>query len=303
MAVPTGSGDGSGTAVPTCFRHPGKETYVSCTRCGRPACPDCLRDAAVGQQCVDCVREGNKSVRQPRGTLGGRIPAGAVATWTLVGLNVAAYLAEWIHKNIVFDYGLIGQAFISANGPLVGVAQGQYYRLITNAFLHEQGLSGFGPAHILFNMWALVVVGPSLEKLLGRTRFVAVYLASALAGSVLYYLVASPVSLALGASGAIFGLFGAWFVVSRKLGLDSRQVVMLIVLNLVITFAVPGIAWQAHVGGLVIGSALTAAYVYAPDSSTQQRALMRIAATAAVVVILAVAVVIRDHQLAAQALG
>jgi membrane associated rhomboid family serine protease len=303
MAVPTGSGDGSETAVPTCFRHPGKETYVSCTRCGRPACPDCLRDASVGQQCVDCVREGNKTVRQPRGTLGGRIPAGAVATWTLVGLNVAAYLAEWIHRGIVDQFALIGRAFITFNGPLVGVAEGQYYRLITNAFLHEPGLSGFGPAHILFNMWALIVVGPSLEKLLGRTQFVAVYLASALAGSVLYYVIAAPNAEALGASGAIFGLFGAWFVVARKLGLDSRQVVMLIVLNLVITFAVPGIAWQAHVGGLVIGSALTAAYVYAPGGTQQQRVLMRIAATAAVVVILAVAVVIRDHQLAAQALG
>jgi membrane associated rhomboid family serine protease len=302
MAVPTGSGDGNETITPTCFRHPGRETYVSCTRCGRPACPDCLRSAAVGQQCVDCVREGNKNVRQPRGTFGGRIPSGAVATWTLVGINVAAYLAEWIHKSIVFDYALIGRAYISANGPLVGVAEGQYYRLITNAFLHEQGLSGFGPAHILFNMWALIVVGPSLEKLLGRTRYVAIYLASALAGSVLYYLVASPVSLALGASGAIFGLFGAWFVVARKLRLDSRQVVMLIVLNLVITFAVPGIAWQAHVGGLVIGSLLTAAYVYAPGSR-QQQVLTRVAATAAVVVILVVAVVIRDHQLAAQALG
>jgi membrane associated rhomboid family serine protease len=303
MAVPTGSGDGSETAVPTCHRHPGRETYVSCTRCGRPACPDCLRDAAVGQQCVDCIREGNKNARQPRGTLGGRIPAGAVATWTLVGLNVAAYLGEWIHRGIVDQFALIGRAFITFNGPLVGVAEGQYYRLITNAFLHEPGLSGFGPAHILFNMWALVVVGPSLEKLLGRTRFLAVYLASALAGSVLYYLIAQPNAEALGASGAIFGLFGAWFVVARKLGLDSRQVVMLIVLNLVITFAVPGIAWQAHVGGLVIGVLLTAAYAYAPGGSRQQRVLVQVAATAAVVVILAVAVVIRDHQLAAQALG
>src|SRR5450432_652532 len=302
MAVPPVPGAGNQPGPPACFRHPGRETYVSCTRCERPACPDCLRSAAVGQQCVDCVREGNKTVRQPRGAFGGRIPSSAAATWTLVGLNVAAYLGEWIHRGIVDQFALIGQAFISANGPLVGVAQGQYYRLITNAFLHEPGLSGFGPAHILFNMWALVVVGPSLEKLLGRSRFVAVYLASALAGSVLYYVIAAPNAEALGASGAIFGLFGAWFVVARKLGLDSRQVVMLIVLNLVITFAVPGIAWQAHVGGLVVGSALTAAYVYAPGSR-QQQVLMRVAATAVVVVILAVAVIIRDHQLAAQVLA
>ncbi|MEP7022811.1 MAG: rhomboid family intramembrane serine protease [Actinomycetota bacterium] len=302
MAEPTGPGDANETATPTCYRHPGRETYISCTRCERPACPDCLRSAAVGQQCVECIREGNKGVRQPRGAFGGRIPSSAVATWTLVGLNVIAYLGEWIHRGIVDDGALIGRAFVPG-GQLVGVAEGQYYRLITNAFLHEPGLNGFGPAHILFNMWALIVVGPSLERLLGRWRFVIVYLASALAGSVLYYLIAAPYAEALGASGAIFGLFGAWFVVARKLGLDSRQVVMLIVLNLVITFAVPGIAWQAHVGGLVVGSLLTAAYVYAPGSKPQQRVLVQVAATAVVVVMLAVAVVIRDHQLAVTALS
>src|ERR1700728_116019 len=101
-----------------------------------------------------------------------------------------------------------------------------------SAFLHETGLSGFGPAHIIFNMWALIVVGPSLEKMLGRLRFLAVYVLSAFGGSVLYYLFAAPNQSALGASGAIFGLFGAWFVLSRRLRLDRPGIGVLVLLNL-----------------------------------------------------------------------
>src|SRR6266567_6421335 len=283
-------------AAPTCFRHPGRETYVSCVRCGRPACPDCLRDAAVGKQCVECVRKGNRSIRQPRTVFGGRVAANSAVTWTLVGINLICYLAEWIYPNVVNDGVLVGRF-----GPTTGVADGQWYRLISNAFLHEPGLSGFGPAHIIFNMWALIVVGPALEQLLGRARFLAVYLVSALGGSVLYYLAGPPNVEALGASGAIFGLFGAWFVVARRLGVDNRQIVTLIVLNLVISFAVPGIAWQAHVGGLIAGAALTAAYAHAPRGRPQVQTLMQVGATAAILVVLAVAVLVRDHQLAATA--
>jgi len=120
---------------------------------------------------------------------------------------------------------------------------------------------------------------------------------------VLYYLAGPQNVEALGASGAIFGLFGAWFVVARRQGLDNRQIVTLIVLNLVISFAVPGIAWQAHVGGLIAGAALTAAYAHAPRGRPQVQTLMQVGATAAILVVLAVAVLVRDHQLAATALG
>ncbi len=298
MAVPPGQGTQHDTAAPTCFRHPGRETYVSCVRCGRPACPDCLRDAAVGKQCVECVRKGNRSIRQPRTVFGGRVAANSAVTWTLVGINLICYLAEWIYPNVVNDGVLVGRF-----GPTTGVADGQWYRLISNAFLHEPGLSGFGPAHIIFNMWALIVVGPPLEHFLGRVRFLAVYLISALAGSVLYYVVAAPGAAALGASGAIFGLFGAWFVVARKLRLDSSQIVMLIVLNLVISFAVHGIAWQAHIGGLSAGAGLTAVYAYAPRRAPQARALVQAGATVAIIVVLAVAVLTRNHQLAGTAFG
>ena len=293
MAIPPQPDPGppQGSApVPTCFRHPGRETYVSCVRCGRPACPDCLRSAAVGQQCVECIRQASRTTRRPAGAFGGQLTSGATVTWTLVAINVIAYLAEIFFQNPVFDDGVL----VGRLGSTIGVANGDVYRLLSNAFLHEPIGSGLGLLHIVFNMWALIVVGPSLERLLGRVRFLAVYLVSALAGSVLFYVVAAPTALALGASGAIFGLFGAWFVLARRLRLDARQIIILIVINLGISFAVPGIAWQAHVGGLIAGAGLTAAFAYAPRRS---RALTQAEATVAILAILVIAVVIRDNQL------
>jgi membrane associated rhomboid family serine protease len=291
---------GGGAAPPACYRHPDRETYLSCVRCERPACPDCLRPAPVGQQCVDCVREGSRGVRQPVGVFGGGIAAGATVTRVLVGLNVLFYLAEWAYPKIVNYYDMVAGAYDPTIHQVVGVAHGQAYRLITSAFLHEPGLSGFGPAHIIFNMWALILVGPALERLLGRLRFLTVYLLSALGGSVAFYFFAPATASALGASGAIFGLFGAYFVVSRRLRLDTRAIVFLIVLNLALGFAVPSIAWQAHVGGLVAGGLLTAAYAYAPR---QQRTLVQVGATAAVLAVLIIAVLSRNSQLAVSALG
>jgi membrane associated rhomboid family serine protease len=204
------------------------------------------------------------------------------------------YLVEWAYPRIVDYLELVGTAFDLPLHQQIGVAQGEYYRLLTSAFLHEPGLSGFGPAHIIFNMWALVLVGPALEKLLGRARFLALYLISALGGAVLFYLLVAPGEPAIGASGAIFGLFGAWFVVARKLRIDARSIIFLIVINLVISFVVPNIAWQDHIGGLIAGGVLTAAYAYAPRNN---RALVQAAATAALLAVLIVAVVVRTHQL------
>jgi len=294
MATQQAPDAGSGSGVPTCFRHAGRETYLSCTRCGRPACPECLRSAPVGQQCVDCIKEGGQTVRRPTGAFGGRVVSGAVVTYTLVALNVAFYLVEWIYPKIVDYLALISSAYDPSIHQVIGVAQGEYYRLLTSAFLHEQGLSGFGPLHIIFNMWALILVGPALEHLLGRLRFLAVYLLSALGGSVMFYLLAPVNELGLRASGSIFGLFGAYFVVARRLRVDTRSIVFLIVLNLGISFAVAGIAWQAHVGGLLTGGLLTAAYAYAPRN---QRTLVQVGATVAVVAVLVIAVLTRNHQL------
>jgi membrane associated rhomboid family serine protease len=284
---------GQDSPPPTCYRHPGKETWVSCVRCGRPACPDCLRQAAVGQQCVDCVRGSGGSARPARTVFGGRPTSTAVVTFTLMGLNILLYLVELAHPSLAQDWEMLGYASATGQPPYSGVAAGEWYRLITSAFL--PGTGSLGILDIAFNMWALYVVGPGLEQLLGRVRFIAVYLVSALGGSVLFYYLVPQNQPALGASGAIFGLFGAWFVASRRLRLDSRGIVMLIVINLALSFIYRStIAWQDHIGGLITGALLTAAYAYAPRKN---RIAIQAAATIAIVVALAVAVVIRNGQL------
>jgi len=282
--------------VPTCYRHPGRETYVSCVRCGRHACPDCMRSASVGQQCVECVGAGARSTRQARTTFGGRPAPGAGLTWTLVAINVAVFLVTWVRPGIVNNLELLGRASYTYGGAVHGVAAGEWYRLITSSFLAPAtGLSGLGFIDILFNMWALVFVGPSLEGLLGRARFLAVYLVSAVGGGVMYYFLAPPNYPAVGASGAIFGLFGAWFVVSRRLRLDTRGILTLIAINLALSFFFHNIiAWQDHIGGLLTGALLTAAYAYAPRKN---RAVIQVLATVAVVALIVVAVVIRNGQL------
>ena len=296
--LPDGVAPGSqgDQGVPVCYRHPGRETYVSCVRCGRYACPDCMRSASVGQQCVECVGEGARSTRRARTTFGGRPAAGAVVTWTLVAINVAVFLVAWVRPGIVNDLAMLGYFPYAPGGPVHGVAAGEYYRLITSAFVVPgAGLSGLGVMDILFNMWALVFVGPSLEGLLGRVRFLAVYLLSAVGGAVMYYFLAPQYLPAAGASGAIYGLFGAWFVVSRRLRVDTRGIVVLIAINLAFSFYFrSAIAWQDHIGGLLTGALLTAAYVYAPR---KHRVIFQVAATVAVVALIAVAVVVRNGQL------
>jgi membrane associated rhomboid family serine protease len=291
QASPTGQ-----DTPPTCYRHPGRETWVSCVRCGRHACPDCLRDAAVGQQCIDCVRgtgQGGQGVRAARTVFGGRPSRSATVTWTLMAVNILLYLVQLARPGLASDWWMLGYAQYYPGGPMHGVAAGEWYRLITSAFLPGTGTLGI--LDIAFNMWALYVVGPSLEQLLGRVRFLAVYLLSAVGGSVLFYYLAPQNVPALGASGAIFGLFGAWFVASRKLRFDSSGIVLLIVLNLGLSFIYRStIAWQDHVGGLIVGALVMAAYAYAPRKN---RVALQVLATVAVAALLAVAVIIRTGQL------
>ena len=292
------TGQGEQAEVPTCYRHPGRETYVSCVRCGRYACPDCMRSAAVGQQCADCIGQAAQGARPARTVFGGRPAAGAVVTWTLVAINVAVFLLTWVHPGIVTDLEMLGYATYGSGGSLHGVAAGEWYRLITSAFLAPAtGLNGLGFLDILFNMWALIFVGPALEGFLGRLRFLSVYLLSAVGGGLLYYYLAPQNAPAVGASGAIFGLFGAWFVVSRRLRLDTRGIAMLIAINLAFSFFFHNtIAWQDHIGGLLTGALLTAAYAYAPR---RYRAATQVLATAAVVAALVIAIAIRTGQLTA----
>ncbi|MDH6197521.1 membrane associated rhomboid family serine protease [Mycobacterium frederiksbergense] len=243
--------------TPTCYRHPDRPTYVRCTRCQRAICPDCMRSAAVGHQCVDCVNASAKSVQAPRTQFGGVARTGApVVTYGLIAVNVLMFVLQAASGTLTNDLTLWPR----------GIAFGdQYYRLVTSAFLH------YGITHLLFNMWALYVVGPPLEAWLGRLRFGVLYALSGLGGSVLVYLLTPLDTPTAGASGAIFGLFGAIFVVARKLNLDVRWIAAVVVLNLVFTFVGPAlgtgaISWQGHLGGLVTGAAVAAAFVYAPRS-------------------------------------
>jgi membrane associated rhomboid family serine protease len=254
-------------APQACYRHPDRATYVSCTRCHRYICPECMRDAAVGHQCVDCVNEGARTTRQPRTRFGGaqRGPA-PVVTYVLIALNVVMFVLQTVSAQV--------EDALEMQSP--AVADGELWRLLTSAFLH------YGPTHILFNMWALYVVGPPLESALGRSRYIALYFMSALGGSVLVYLLSPTGASTAGASAAVFGLFGATFVVARRLRLDVRGVVFLIVANLVITFLIPNISWQGHIGGLVTGAAIAAAYAYAPRKS---RNLIQVGATVAALVL------------------
>jgi membrane associated rhomboid family serine protease len=213
-----------------------------------------------------------------------------------MAINVILYVVLLAYPNLANDWAMLGHAAFYQGGPVVGVASGQWYRLITSAFLPPTG--GLGLLDIAFNLWALWIVGPAMEKLLGWARFLGVYLASALGGAVCFYFLVPANQPALGASGAIFGLFGAWFVVSRRLGLDARWIVSLIVLNLIIGFVgARFIAWQDHIGGLITGAVLTAAYVYAPRKN---RTLIQVAATVVVVALLLGGVVLRDYQIVHQ---
>lgn len=234
--------------APSCYRHPERRTYLRCNRCERYICADCMRSAAVGHQCVECVQEGAQTIRQPRTRFGGRERSGTpVVTYALIAVNVLVFIVQMAAGNLEKQLSLWPPA----------VADGQLYRLVTSAFLH------YGATHLLLNMWALYVVGPPLESWLGRLRFGALYALSGLGGSVLVYLLTTN-SATAGASGAIFGLFGATFVVGKRLALDVRWVVAVIAINLVFTFVAPAISWQGHLGGLVTGVVVAAAYVYPP---------------------------------------
>jgi membrane associated rhomboid family serine protease len=274
-------------ATPTCYRHPDRATYIRCTRCNRPICPECMRDAAVGHQCEECVREGANTVRQPRTAAGGRQRRTTpVITYGLIAINVVMFVLETVSSRVQSELVLRSPA----------VADGDLYRLLTSAFMH------YGLAHLLFNMYALFVVGPPLEVWLGRLRFGALYALSALGGSVLVYLLSPLNAATAGASGAVFGLFGAWFVVGKRLNLDVRWVVGLIVINLAFTFVIPvlggqNISWQGHIGGLTTGALVAAAYAYAPR---ERRTVIQVSVTAAVLVVFALLIWWRTAELLTQ---
>ncbi|WP_371646285.1 rhomboid family intramembrane serine protease [Streptomyces mirabilis] len=292
---PQDQGHQDARALPTCYRHPDRETGVRCTRCERPICPECMISASVGFQCPECVRAGSgtghaPSASQPRTLAGGTVTADPrLVTKILIGLNLAVFLVQLsVGDRFTDRFDLIGRAYVPLLGSVEGVAEGQWYRMLTVMFLHGSYI------HILFNMLSLWWIGGPLEAALGRARYLALYFVSGLAGSALTYLVAAPNQPSLGASGAIFGLFGATAVLMRRLNYDMRPVIALLVINLIFTFGWSNIAWQAHIGGLVGGVVVGYAMVHAPR---ERRTLIQYGVCAVVLAAVVVATLVRTAQL------
>ena len=237
----------------TCYRHPTRETNVSCSNCGRPICPDCMTSTSVGMRCPECASQRTK-VRNP---VGAPTRADAPATYAIIGICVAAFVAELVGGGTsAFD----GGGKIIREGGLFGPAgrrRREPYRIVTSAFLHA------GLLHLGLNMFALYILGRLLEPAIGTARFVGIYAVSILGGS-FGALLLDPNELTVGASGAIFGLMAAAFLIARSRGLDelASQIGFFVILNLVFTFSIPNISIGGHLGGLV-GGALAALLINA----------------------------------------
>jgi membrane associated rhomboid family serine protease len=279
-----------------CYRHPDRQSFIHCQRCGRTICPQCQTQAAVGVQCPECVREGRAEVRASQGGMLGRfIPRGTapVVSYALMGLCVVLYIGQVVS----------GGALTSAWQLRPDLIASQPWRLFTSAFLHAN------PLHLLVNLYALYIFGPVLEAFLGRARYLALYLVGALGGSVGVVLVwqlalvtdnasakwldglLSPAS-ALGASGAIFALMGALLVLRKAIGLPLRQILIVVVINLAFGFFVRGIAWQAHLGGLLAGAAIAAVYLATRRTEQRSPQVFGVAGVAVALVVVLVACVI-----------
>lgn len=251
---------------PGCVRHPDRPTGLSCARCGRPACPDCLRQAPVGFHCVDCVSAEQRRHPQTVTTAGvpqqtaTKIPfAGIpVITYTLIALNVLAYVVTAVQSSSLLDNHRGSELFNRLVLVPGMVANGDLVRLVGSGFLH------YGILHLAVNMYALYIVGVACENALGRIRFTAVYFLALFGGSaaVMFGAVNSQTA---GASGAVFGLFGAVLIILLRLKRNANMIIGVIVLNVIISVTVPGISWLGHFGGLVAGSAAAAGIIYAPQ--------------------------------------
>ncbi|HEX3794599.1 MAG TPA: rhomboid family intramembrane serine protease [Acidimicrobiales bacterium] len=245
---------------PDCYRHAGRTSSVVCARCDRPICTDCMIQASVGWQCPECVRQGAKTSRTIRPFASGSMRAAVGTNPTplviaIVIINALVFVASGFGKVSVIDrFGEV---------PFLIHDFHQYYRLFDAMFLH------LNFQHILFNMITLVIIGPACEVMLGRVRFVALYLVGGLGGGVLSYLLGPDNAAGVGASGAIFALMGAYVVLARRRGVPLGPVPALIVINLFfdVVGALGNVDWLAHVGGLLVGAGLAFGY----DATTRLR--------------------------------
>ncbi|GAB05738.1 membrane associated rhomboid family serine protease [Gordonia amarae] len=251
----------------TCYRHPDRPTGLACSRCGRPACPECLRPASVGQHCLECLRsDGAAQPRQVRrgftGSTGQAVAAPRTTrypyvTYGLIAFNVLVFVicvgqaggTDMLNSSLFTDWALFK--------PFVH--DGEYWRLLTAGFLH------FSLTHIAANMLSLFLLGRDLELAIGYPRYAGVYLASLVGGSAAVMLFAGDLTINAGASGAIYGLMGAMLVIVLRMRASPVPVLSIIGLNIVLSITVPGISLAAHLGGLLFGALATAGLIYLPQ--------------------------------------
>jgi membrane associated rhomboid family serine protease len=287
MTSPAG-GTTPGAPTPRCYRHPNREALIRCTRCDRPICPDCMRPASVGFHCPDDVALARKTQRVARTSVGAQLrDSPPYVTAALVAANVIVFVVTG--RQAAGGFGNLGPSsklFFDWQLFPPSVDGGQYYRLVTSAFLHVSLL------HIGSNMLALVVIGPPLERLVGRWRFGVIYLLGALGGSAAIYLFGAHQQTVVGASGAIFGLFAAALCLYRRLGLDLPWLVGIIVLNFVFTFSVADVSKLGHIGGFVVGGLAALAIAGRPDRPRPISLSAQLAGLGAVAVLVVAAVVL-----------
>jgi membrane associated rhomboid family serine protease len=274
-----------------CYRHPDRETYVSCTECGRGICPDCMTFGPVGIRCPEHASTGGKAPAPRRAArrAGARLSlAGPFVTQALIAINVGIYLFELLlggningTGNRIYEQGVLIISATDSGGNPIGLSEGEWWRLITAAFLH------YGPLHLGLNMLVLWIIGPALEDFLGHGRYLLLYIVSGLAGSAGALVWSGNVPTA-GASGAIWGIMGAALIFEwRRIYVFGGQALGLVVFNLLITFLIPGISKGGHVGGLIGGGA--AALVFLALRRSPALATLAVAGVGVVAVAVAVA--------------
>lgn len=263
----------------TCYRHPDRQSFVLCQRCGRTICHECQTPAPVGVICPECMREQRASAPRTRPAALTRLRCAArggapVVTYSIIGVTLAVFLLQLV-PGLGVTSALMYAGAYSAPGNF------EPWRLLTTMSVHSTGLI----FHVLLNMYILWIFGQLLEGMLGRSRFLALYLISGFAGSVGVLWLSNPLVPVVGASGAVFGLMGAFLVIQRRLGGQATQLYVLLGINLVIGF-VPGlnIAWQAHLGGLIGGAII--GWIYIETRKRSQQALQVWLLAALVVVLL-----------------
>ena len=271
----------------TCYRHPDRATRLSCTTCGNPICVECSHDASVGQKCPDCAAPApGARVIHARQTIGRPTFQTAPVSFVIMGITLAIFVAGFLSPDI--DAWLL-QHLSQYN---VFVAQGEWYRIFTAALLHG------GLMHIAFNMYALYLFGPRLEQQVGSTAFAALYIAAAGAGGMVSYALGPINQISVGASGAIFGLLGAWMFVAWKMRSSPggramfNQLGVLLAINLALPLFVPGIDWRAHVGGLGAGILIAWLWSLFAVGKPNARAIRTVIAAAVAVVAIAITIAI-----------